>query len=107
MSNKYIDQGFTKEAMLKKLARCSKSKKAMIEEALAILEAKTETKPEPVVEAAPVVKAAPKVEDRSAPMTGPKAKKLFRRNKAVAEEAPAKKAAAKKAPAKKTIKAKE
>ena len=95
MSNKYIDQGFTKEAMLKKLARCSKSKKAMIEEALAILEAKTETKPEPVVEVAPVVE------------TAPKAKRLFKRDKAVAEKAPAKKAVAKKVSAKKTTTTKE
>ena len=80
----------------------------------------------PVVEAAPVVEVAEVVVEAaaavevveavvekpaSAPMTGPKAKRLFRRNKAGAikatEKAPAKKAVAKKAAAKKTIKAKE
>ena len=77
MSNKYIEQGVNKKALLKKLARCSEGKKALIKEALAALE---ET-PEPVVEAAPVVEVAEVVAEEPAPEVKPKPKRTYRRRK--------------------------
>tara|TARA_R110000824_G_scaffold33638_2_gene107763 strand:- start:261 stop:563 length:303 start_codon:yes stop_codon:yes gene_type:complete len=94
MSNKYIEQGLSKEALLKKLARCSDGKKALIQEALDSLEASAvKAAPEPAVEAVveevavveeapapePVVEAAPVVEE-AAPEAKPK-KRTYRRKK--------------------------
>ncbi len=86
MSNKYIEQGLSKEALLKKLARCSAGKRAIIQEALDFLEASAvKAAPEPVVKEAPapepVVEAAP-VAEEAAPEAKPKPKKrTYRRKK--------------------------
>ena len=79
MSNKYIEQGVSKETLLKKLIRCSDAKKILIKEALAALEATPEPTPEPVVEAAPVVEAVEVVAEEPAP--APKKKRTYRRRK--------------------------
>ena len=76
MSNKYIEQGLSKEALLEKLARCNPEKKALIQEALDSLKAgAVKAAPEPVVEAAPVA-------EETAPEAKPKPKKrTYRRKK--------------------------
>jgi len=108
MSNKYIEQGLSKEVLLKKLARCSDGKKVIIQEALDFLETSAVkaapepaveviveevavveevAAPEPAVEAVveetpspePVVEAAPVVEE-AAPEAKPK-KRTYRRKK--------------------------
>ena len=103
MSNKYIEQGLSKEVLLKKLARCSDGKKVIIQEALDFLETSAvKAAPEPAVEVAvveevaapepaveavveeapapePVVEAAPVVEE-AAPEAKPK-KRTYRRKK--------------------------
>ena len=86
MSNKYIEQGLSKEALLEKLARCNPEKKALIQEALDSLKAgAVKAAPEPVVKEAPapepVVEAAP-VAEEAAPEAKPKPKKrTYRRKK--------------------------
>ena len=79
MSNKYIEQGVSKETLLKKLIRCSDAKKILIKEALAALEATPEPTPEPVAEVAPVVEVAEVAAEEPAP--APKPKRTYRRRK--------------------------
>ena len=79
MSNKYITSNLSKGDLQGKLKRTSDpTKRELLKEALSSLDSETITEKTPVVKVVKVVKKR----RESAPMTGPKAKSVYRRREA-------------------------